>query len=207
MMHNITVYLLESSIVFSLLFVSTSCEKQQFEKTYYYAVTAGEDTIPYLFFATEISEKDDIRKVIEYSYSVYQNAIVDTLIEYYKLKDKELYKLRNQEDDEGECFLTVKSDTCVVFNHPDSILNSMVCRKHCFLGKETIKTAEAPDSIDAYVFLREVGQIEPLIFKVYYNRSFVLVKEEYIRGDRMFRGELVNSIPEEFSNLLHSNLK
>lgn len=206
MMRNIAGYLLKSSIVVSLLFFSASCKKQQIEKTYYYSVISKGDTIPHIFFATVISEKNGIRKAIQYRYNLDKNAIVDTLIEYYKLKDNDLYKLRNQNDYDGECFLSVKSDTCIVFNHLDPILNVALYTKHCFIGKKTVKAGQESDSIEAYVFVKEVGQQESVTSKVYYNKSFVLVKEEYIKGfSPEFRRELVNNIPEGFAFLLNSN--
>ena len=203
-MRNIAVYLLRSSIVVSLLFFSASCKKQQVEKIYYYSSVIKGDTIPYTFFATVISEKNGIRKVIQHRYSLDENAIMNTVIEHYKLKDKELYKLRNRNDNEGECYLTVKSDTCIVFNHPDPILNTVACTKHCFIGKKTVKAGQESD-IEAYIFVKEVGQQESVTSKVYYDKSFVLVKDEYINGYcPEFRIELVNSIPEGFTFLLDS---
>jgi len=205
-MRNIAVYLLNSSLVVVLLFLSAFCKKQQVERTYYYSVISKGDTIPHVFFATAISENNGIRKVIQYRYSLDKNAIVDTLIEYYKLKDKELYKLRNQNDHEGECYLTVKSDTCVVFNHLDPILNVALCTKHCFIGRKTVKIGQETDDVETYVFIKEVGQQESVTSKVYYNKSFILVKEEYVKGfSSEFRRELVNNIPEGFAFLLNSN--
>lgn len=205
MMRNIVVYLLKNSIVVSILFFSVSCKIQQIEKTYYYSVIREGDTIPRVFFAIVVSEKNSIRKTIQYRYNSDKNAIEDTLIEYYKLKGKELFKLRNKNDSEGECYLSVKSDTCVVFNHFDPILNEVLCTKHCFIGKKTIKTRQESDSIEAYVFVKKVGQQESVIFEVYYNKSFVLVKEEYIEGYcPELKRELVNNIPEGFVFLLNS---
>lgn len=206
MMQNIAGYLIKSSIVVSLLFFSASCKKQQIEKTYYYSLLRKGDTIPHVFFANVISEKNGIRKAILYRYNLDKNAIVDTLIEYYKLNDKELFKLRNKNDNEGECFLSVKSDTCVVFNHPDPILNVVLCTKHCFIGKMNVKVGQETDSIESYVFVKEVGLQEIITSKAYYNESFVLLKEDYIKGYiPEFRKELVNNVPEGFAFLLNSN--
>lgn len=206
-MQNIIIYLIKGSIIFSLLLFS--CKKEQHEKIYYYSVITKSDTIPRTFFATVISEKDGIRKTIEYRYSLYANAIVDTSVNYYKLSDDGLYKLRNRNNNnEEEYFLSIKDDTCIVYNHSDPILNDVLSTKHCFIGKETIMSGQDSDSIETYVFIKKVGLGEGVTTKVYYDKSFLLVKQEYIKGySPEFNRYLTKDIPEGFALLLSCKFK
>lgn len=173
-------------------------------KNYYYSVTGEGNSVPHLYFVISVQESNDVRKVTQYRYYKDKNAIVDTLIEYYKVKDKELFKLRNKYDVKGDCFLSINTDTCVVYNHRDKVLNEALRTKHCFIGKQNIETESG--SIETYVFNREVGKQETVISRVYFNHSFLLIKEEYIKGIYpLFERKLVSNIPDGFSRLL--NLK
>lgn len=157
MMKNSNIYIINSCLLISLLIFSLSCKNQQSKYIYYYAELFKEEITPDTYYATIITEEKNIRKIRYYVFSVYSNTIVDSLTEYYKFEDEEIYKLRKKDDIKGEPFLSTKTDTCIVYNHSDKLLNEVLSTKHCFIGKEKIKLGQNKELIESYVFLRTVG--------------------------------------------------
>lgn len=188
------------NIIIAGLFLSACCkkEKQQWNKTFYYLSTIEGGVYPDQYFAAEISESNGVRKIVEYRYNCNSNRIEDTLVEYYKIMDGELIRLRNKNDMIGELYLSVKRNTGVVYNHSDSIMNDVLCKKHTYSGSQKIKVPCESDSVLAYVFIKEVGKGECVISRVYYDSKFVLLREDYISGmHTKFSKKMVCNIPED----------
>jgi len=197
-----------TNIIIAGLLLSACCKKEklQWNKTFYYSSTINDGVYPDKYFATEISESNGVRKIVEYRYDNNSNRIEDTLVEYYKMMDGELFRLRNKNDMIGELYLSVKRNAGVVYNHSDSIINSVLRRKHIYSGSQKIKAPCESDSVLAYVFIKEVGQGECVRSRVYYDSKFVLLREDYISGPHYkFSKKMVCNIPEDFLSLLNGD--
>ena len=198
-MQNIVIYGIKGDrfllILFSIFFAG--CAHPKTESIYYYSWQTNEDSIPYIFIANKIEESNNVRQETQYEFNKEIGAITDTVIDYYKITDDAIYKLKNKEDKQGDCLLTIKQDTCIEYNHPDKILNIILFSKFCFIGDTIL------NNTPVYEFLSSTGKGDGVLCRVYYDRSFILVKEDYIKGDCPdFVKKLTNNIPEEFKKLM-----
>ena len=77
-------------------------------------------------------------------------------------------------------------------------------------GEETVKIGTNHKNIQAYKFLATVGSEEsyerPLNYYIYYDKSFIFIKDENIYNGTSYR-KRIDSIPLEFSILLDSITK
>ena len=215
MMQNIWILKSKNSIIillFLMLLCNSCCDnKKVIEKVYYYVeVSSSFDSIPYNYEAYHIIDINDKRELIRYIYNPYyenDEGKILTRSSFYKIKNDGLIKYNNILDTVGYDYLCIKKDTCIVWKHPNEIMNVIAQQKHCFIGEEVLKVGE--DEIYTYKFLVKVGSndcTDNVQYISYYDKSFILVKYEKISIGYP-RLERIDTIPLEFRVFLDSIMK
>ncbi|MDO5666157.1 MAG: hypothetical protein Q4G63_13015 [Bacteroidia bacterium] len=192
----------KSNIITFIILFLFSCNNNSIDNISYYKEKKTDGNI-INYYAVNMIKNKNITKVITLRYSDYKEAITDTLTEFYRIKNEEVYKLSNQNDKKGNLYLTTKSSNCVTYNYSDSILNYLLVSRHCFIGTKICNTSIG--AIETNVFIKKVGQNDDIISKVYYDINFKLIKEEYLEGYiTPYYIEITDSIPDNFRFLINS---
>jgi hypothetical protein len=206
-MKNIIFLKIKSSIIILVLIFScdSNNSKKTIEKIYYYAHFDYFNNDINTYEAARIIDSVDRRKIIRY---IYNKNKMTTISNYYKIKPDGLFLCYNMMDTIGHCFFTIKKDICVTWKHPDESMNIIAQIEQCYIGKEFIKIEKREEC--AYKFLATVGSCEgyeePLKYYIYYDKSFIFLKDEDIYTGKSYRKK-VDSIPQEFRILLDSIIK
>ena len=193
---------IKNSLIISiiLLLYLISCKKHT-EEWKYYSIRMDNDSIPYTFLASLIiDEADGIRKNIQYRYSLYTNKIEQKTIDIWQINNKEVFVFADENKQEKTLYLSTKVDTCIEWNHPDALYNNIAQTIHCYKGIKNIQT-DCDKNIQVYEFIKITGN--DVVSKVYYDESFVLIRQEYVDGNcPSFILEQIKSIPYGFKILL-----
>jgi hypothetical protein len=184
-------------LVFLVLLISAGCYSPSKEETYYYSYKTKEDSLPYIFTASKVIDRKNIRKIVDYRFNEDKQKIIDTTVTYFRITDNAVYLLRNNKDKLGDCLFLIKEDTCIEYNHQDKILNDKLFSKYCYLGVSQLNGDKV------YEFIKFNGKSDGSKRKVYYNNSFILLKEEYIIGNcPNFTYQLTDNVPEKLRVLM-----
>ena len=193
----------KNSFIFILILLFTACEDDIVVKKYYYEVYQFEDSIPCGYQAVKIIDKNNKRKNIIYQYSVFRKEINYKKIAYYKLDKNNMFWLRNANDDTGKLYLSTKyKDSCIIYGYDDEVYNKIAAITHCYIGKKRIKLSEN-NYIKSYEFYQECGLgIDAVLCRIFYDKSFIPIKVEYLQNTRTDLIIRTNNIPSEFKLLL-----
>lgn len=209
------------SILFAL-FAIASCQDQQVERKqymldspvskegvdirYFQKKLDGENGHDYVdYMAIVYNEKDFYRDETLYYYSSQHKTILNQRKFWFQLKDGDLYMFENEADTVGRCYLSVNTDTRVIYStEPKAPGYIPITHTHTLQGTRKVKLAKMKDTIDVYSFYTPYTYVH----EEYFDNSLKLVKFSESYYDLDFSMEQIDSIyaPKEFVDMLHNQL-
>ena len=90
--------------------------------------------------------------------------------------------------------MSIESKESVDFEYPDESLNDFAFTSFTFIGQEDliIGNKKYPS---AYKFMKKKGRINTVTSQVYFDRNFIIIKEEFVTGERpYYRMERIDTV-------------
>ena len=198
-------FIIRNNLLFILLFTILSCSKQKNEQILYYSISR--DSVPHMYHAVVISQKDKMRKIKKYEYYINDSSIVNKSVEYYQIVENSLIKYWNYEEHKGDDFFSLVRDSCIEFKLPDVYNADFLRTIHCYIGDTVI--AINGEQVKAHYFEKNTGFQYGIRTNIFYDNDFHLLKEEYVDGYiDSFVIKQVNYVPQRFLFLLkQSNIQ
>lgn len=198
-------FIIRNNLLYILLFTIISCSKQKNEQILFYSISR--DSVPYIYSAVVVSQKDKMRKIQKYDYYINDSSMVNKSVEYFQIVENSLVKYWNYKEHKGDCFLSLVRDSCIEYKLPDMYNADFLRTKHCYVGDTAIIINGK--QIKVHYFEKHTGTQYNIRTNVFYDNNLHLLKEEYVDGYiDSFVIEKINSVPKRFILLLkQSNIR
>lgn len=215
--------LIKTLVLLFTLFVTASCNKKQEEhQQYLLAAPEFKDGVDIRYFQKRLdgenghdyvdymaiiyNEKNRLREETLYYYSSQHKTILNQRKFRFGVKDGELYMYENEGDTVGRCYLSVKTDTRVIYStEPKAPGYIPITHTHTLQGTRKVKLSKMQDTLNVYSFYTPYTYVH----EEYYDNSLKLVKFSESYYDLDFSMEQIDSIyaPKEFIEILHEQLE
>ncbi len=213
---NLTVLLLP------LLFIIVSCKGKQEERQrytlgnpeprdgidirYFQKRLDGENGHDYVdYMAWVYNESGFYRDETLYYYSSQHKTILNQRRFRFKVNNGELTMFENEADTVGRCYLSVNTDTRVIYStEPKSPGYIPITHTHTLQGIRKVKLSKMPDTISVYSFYTPYTYVH----EEYFDKSLKLVKFSESYYDLDFSMEQIDSVfaPKELVDIIHEQL-
>jgi len=164
-----------------LLLVTVSCERHVEDRNFCYALLYENDSIPSYWIINKVSYDNSYRVDTTYIYEN-KNKLVDKRIQTFQIRSGRMDKLLGDTlNGYFKPYLTIETSECKEFLYDEQELDEMFSTKFCFLGTEEKLKINGKVFKDVYKF-KKVGVYSGIESLAYYDKNFILLKEEYVSG-------------------------
>lgn len=172
-----------SIVLFIGIFLLLSCDKK--EKHYYYAFYTEANSSRHDSYIIKKVINTDSRKELDFMFSE-EGKLKSKSGNIFKVTSVGLEKKTQQKDVENyKPYLVINRDDFINFEYADASLNDFASTSFKYKGKKDI-IVDGVKYIEAYNFIKKQGDVNTITSSVFYDKNFILIKEEFLEGERQY---------------------